>query len=97
MGTPHSMVDNLLDGLVDGMQGVGKQVMSALDAPLRDIGIPSPGPHRMMDRCVDGVWDGTQTMGEGVIRALNVPVEALGIPPDLGRGFVPPGLPRFPR
>jgi len=85
--TPHGIVGGTLDAVIFGVEGVGHQVMSALDSPLSQVGVPTPGPHNVAGRLANGGASAVKSLGHGVVSALNVPAEAVGIPPDIGRGL----------
>lgn len=86
MATPHRVVTSVVDSVVSGVQGVGEEISSGLDAPFRDIGLPTPAPHRAIDRLFDGGANTFRTAVGGVASALDVLPEAIGFPPDLGGG-----------
>lgn len=105
---PHRVVDNICGGIVGAAEGLfrsgvnavksaGKDVIRALDTPVRDI-TGKEGPINMVDRVADGIVDAgenfvengivntAKTAKEGVMKALDHPTEQIGFPPKLG-GF----------
>jgi hypothetical protein len=104
--TPHRVLDNICGGIVgaaegllrsgvNAVKGAGKEVIRALDTPVRDI-TGKEGPINMVDRVADGIVDAgenfvengivntAKTAKEGVMRALDHPPEQIGFPPKLG-------------
>ena len=80
-GTPHEVVDNVLDGIVGGAQGIvsgisgglasaGGMVQSGLDAPWKAMNGPEQ-PLRAVDRLLNGsLQAGTHAINQGVLGAL---------------------------
>jgi len=70
---PHRVVDDFLDGLVEGAKSLGETIASALDkGPLATKGV-----HRAIDRALDGWWSGLREYGEGLSKMLDHPAEAV--------------------
>jgi len=90
--TPHRVVDEILDGLVEGGKSVGETIADALDKPPEAVNGPE-GIHRVGDEALDGILSALETGGEGVADALDQPVEEFGVPP---KGPEAPELPEAP-
>jgi len=90
--TPHRIVDEVLDGLVEGGRSVGETIARALDKPPEAVDGPR-GIHRVGDEFLDGVLSALETEGEGIADALDEPVEIFGVPP---KGPEAPELPEAP-
>lgn len=96
-GTPHGIVGGLVQGVVDGLKGVGATVARALDKPPEALAGPQ-GIHHIPHRLLNGTADSVRTYVEGVKSALDQPVEQFGVPPDLaggGHGLEMPKLPKL--
>ena len=104
-GTPHQVVDNVLDGIVGGAQGIvsgvsgglasaGGMIQSGLDAPWKAMNGPEQ-PLRAVDRLLDGSLQAmTHAINQGVLGALKQEGSAVQSALDhpsqqLG---IPPGL-----
>ena len=109
MQGPHRVIGNILDGLAEGIdglgnsavraiEGVGESVMSALDKPFTGItGIE--GPHRAIDKAAKGAIDaGVNVASRGIIGSVRTAGEGLMKALDhpleqIGKGKV--DLPKF--
>lgn len=88
MATPHRVVDEIADGLVDGannlgqsaagaVKGAGETIMRGLDGPFKAI-TGKEGPHRIIDRFFDGTIDAiSQFAGQGVLGSIKREGEAI--------------------
>ena len=107
MATPHRVVDNIADGLVDGanglgqsaasaIKGAGETVMRGLDGPFTGI-TGKEGPHRVLDRFADGTIDAISHFGSNIIDSVKMQGEAvmraLDHPAD--QFGIPPDLSKF--
>jgi len=90
---PHRVIDEALDGLVEGGKSLGETIARALDRPPEAVDGPR-GIHRVGDEFLDGLLSALKTEGEGIANALDEPVETFGVPP---RGPEAPKLPEAPR
>lgn len=87
-GYPHRVVGSLVDGVAEGvkglgeaatgaLQGAGKAVMTGLDGPFKSI-TGMEGPHRIVDRMADGVHDSVNNaVGDGIIGSVRIAGEAI--------------------
>lgn len=88
MPAPHRVVDEVADGLANGVDGVGnsligtaqslgKNVMGALDKPFQAI-TNKEGPHRIIDRVADGAASTVRNIGsQGVVGSAKVAGESV--------------------
>ena len=104
-GTPHRVVDQVLDGLVGGAQGVvsgigggltgaGEMVQRGLDQPWKMMNGPEQ-PMRAVDRLLDGtVHAATVAINQGVLGSLKAEGEAVQSALDhpSQQVGIPPGL-----
>ena len=87
-GTPHRIVDSVLDsvangakGLVTGLSGAvmsaGEGIQSGLDQPWKSVGGPEQ-PLRVVDRLLDGaIHAGVNAVNQGVIETVKQGGEAV--------------------
>jgi len=85
----HRIVDDVLDGLADGAQGlvssiagavrgVGESVMGALDKPFSALLPGKEGPHRIIDRAADGIVSaGVNAVNQGLIGSARIAGEGI--------------------
>lgn len=104
-GTPHRMVDNILDsaagagksvvaGLTSGLTGAGEGVQSALDMPWKALGAPEQ-PLRIVDRFLDGaVRAAVHAVNQGAIETLQQGGEAVqsALDQPVDQFSIPPSL-----
>lgn len=88
MAAPHRVVDEVVQGIADGVNkfgdslhgavtGAGESIMSALDTPFKDI-TGKVGPHRIIDSALDGVADATRNaVSNGALGSLKIAGEGL--------------------
>jgi hypothetical protein len=88
MEGPHRVIGNILDGLANGInglgngvvgaiEGVGESVMSALDKPFTGV-TGMQGPHRAIDKAAKGAIDaGVNLASHGVIGSAKTAGEGL--------------------
>jgi hypothetical protein len=87
-GTPHRVIDNILNGFADGFQGLvdsganaiknaGKRVMGAVNTPFKEItGVD--GPLEMVDKAADGFVDaGVNFVDRGIIDSAKTAKEGV--------------------
>lgn len=87
-GTPHRVVDDILDsvangakGMVSGLSGAlmtaGEGIQSGLDAPWKSVGGPEQ-PLRIADRLLDGaIRAGVNAVNQGAIETVKQGGEAI--------------------
>ena len=87
-GTPHRMVDNILNsvtggaqglvsGVTGGLTGAGEMVQQGLDAPFKALGI-GEHPLRALDRLLDGsIRAAEHSINQGVIGTVRKEGEAV--------------------
>jgi len=104
-GTPHRIVDGVLDGLAEGAKGLastvanglkqaGEAVQSALDQPPKALGGPE-SVARIPDRILDGQVDAVvQAVNQGAIGALQVAGEGIqrGLDQPVEQFGIPPAF-----
>ena len=109
MSTPHRIVDEIADGLVDGanslgqsaanaVKGAGETIMRGLDGPFTAI-TGKQGPHRILDRFADGTIDAISNFfGQGVIGSIKKEGEAVmkALDQPCEQLGIPPDLGKFP-
>ena len=83
MEGPHRVIENILDGVANGInglgsgvvgavKGVGESVMSALDKPFTGV-TGMQGPHRAIDHVAKGAIDaGVNFASQGVIGSAKI-------------------------
>ena len=88
MEGPHRVIGNILDGLAEGIdglgngavravEGVGESVMSALDKPFTGV-TGMQGPHRVIDKAAKGAIDaGVNFASRGIIASAKTAGEGL--------------------
>ena len=102
MEGPHRVIGNIMDGLANGInglgsgavkaiEGVGESVMSALDKPFTGV-TGMQGPHRAIDQAAKGVINaGVNFASQGIIGSAKTAgegfMEALDHPLEqIGKG-----------
>ena len=87
-GTPHRVVDNILDSAVDGVKslvsgvsgaltGLGEGIQSGLDQPWKAVGGPEQ-PLRIVDRLFDGgIQASVNAVNQGGLETLKMGGEAV--------------------
>ena len=104
-GTPHRMVDNILDsaanagkslvsGITGGLTGAGSQVQRALDMPFEAMGGPEQ-PLHIVDRFLDGAVRATvHAINQGAIGTLQEGGEAVqsALDQPVDQFSIPPSL-----
>jgi len=104
-GTPHRVVDQVLDGLIGGAQGVvsgiggglsgaGEMVQRGLDQPWKAMNGPEQ-PLRAVDRLLDGtIQAATQAINQGILGSWKAEGEAIQSALDhpSQQVGIPPGL-----
>lgn len=104
-GTPHRVVDSILDSAADGakslvfgisgaLTGLGEGVQSGLDQPFKAMGAPDQ-PLRIVDRFLDGTINATvHAVNQGCIESLKMEGESVqrGLDHPVENFGVPPSL-----
>lgn len=87
-GTPHGVVDSVLDSVAHGakslvrsirggLEGVGTGVQTALDAPFQAVGGPEQ-PLHIADRLLDGGLESMENVvSDGAIQSLQIVGEGI--------------------
>ena len=105
-GTPHRIVGDIADGLVDAVRGIGnsatssvkgagEKIMKALDEPFAAV-TGKEGPHRIVDRLARGAIDaGVNFVDSGIVGSTKMVGKAImeafdHLPEQTG---IPPKLP----
>ncbi|TSA56994.1 hypothetical protein D4R42_02445 [bacterium] len=70
---PHRVVNDILDGLLNGVKGAGEAITSGLDS----LPLGTNGPHRGVDKVLDGLTKAPEDIGEGISEALDLPLQAV--------------------
>ena len=104
-GTPHRVVDGILDSAVDGakslvsgitgaLTGLGEGLQSGLDQPWKAVGGPDQ-PLRIVDRLLDGALHATvNAVNQGALETLKIEGESVqhGLDHPVENFGIPPEL-----
>lgn len=104
-GTPHRVVDSILDSAADGVKslvsgvsgaltGLGEGIQTGLDQPWKAVGGPEQ-PLRIVDRILDGsLHAGVNAVNQGAIETLKMEGESVqaGLDHPVEQFGIPPSL-----